>query len=210
MTSLTFPDDPEPNAVVDTPVTYLVQQPRGRLEELVDRLMAALTFRVEPENDDGRSVIGRDPGPSTTSRRHAAGGQISTVRWAYSGQCGNEDCDDKGSCAMGLTPSGCSLARSGGSADHGCTLLYSQETWDGPLPWCPKGKVERWRLSACPGDVAGDPVNWSPGRSLRGLRPLVSREARHGMAATHVNRGHTHAESSPFLGRRGRDSGRAC
>ncbi len=48
MATLTFPDDPEPDAVVDTHHD-LVRQPRGRLEELVDRLMATLTFRVEPE-----------------------------------------------------------------------------------------------------------------------------------------------------------------
>ncbi len=44
----TFPDDPEPDAVVD-PHQDPARQPQRSLEELVDRLMATLTFRGEPE-----------------------------------------------------------------------------------------------------------------------------------------------------------------
>ena len=48
MATLTFPDDPEPDMVVDTRQD-VASQPRDRLEELVERLMATLTFKVEPE-----------------------------------------------------------------------------------------------------------------------------------------------------------------
>ena len=63
MATLTFPDDPEPDAVADTHRDQ-DRQPRGRLEELVSRLMETLTFTDDPEPEavvDTRRDVASQP-----------------------------------------------------------------------------------------------------------------------------------------------------
>ena len=163
MASLTFPDDPEPNAVVDTHHD-LVQQPRGRLEELVDRLMATLTFRVEPEMTPVAASSGlvRD---IHQSRRHRQEGNLDGALGTLAGAVPKSASPLLARWAF--TEWKQLVIRRFGRRDP---LVYSQETGRAAA-LVPAGHGGTLEVVAVLG------MSWRPGklvsrRSLRGLRPL--------------------------------------
>ncbi len=161
--TLTFPDDPKPDAVVESHQDP-ARQPRRSLEELVDRLMATLTFRVEPEPEPVAvsTDLVRD---IHQARRHRQEGDLDgaletlagavpasasarLVRWAF-------------------TEWKHLVKRRFGQL---APLVYSQETGRAAA-LVPTGTVGTLEVVAVLG------MSWRPGkllsrRSLRGLRPL--------------------------------------
>ena len=163
MATLSFPDDPKSDAVVESHQDP-AGQPRDRLEELVDRLMATLTFRVEPEPMPiaASTDLVRD---IHQARRHGQQGNLdgaletlagavptsaspSLVRWAF-------------------TEWKHLVKRRFGQL---APLVYSQ-TMGRAAALVPAGTVGTLEVVAVLG------MSWRPGklvsrRSLRGLRPL--------------------------------------
>ncbi len=161
--ALIFPDDPEPDAVVD-PHQDPARQPRRSLEERVDRLMATLTFRVEPEPMPiaASTDLVRD---IHQARRHRQQGNLDGALETLAGAVPT-------SASPSLTRWAFTEWKHLVKRRFGqlAPLVYSQ-TMGRAAALVPAGTVGTLEVVAVLG------MSWRPGkllsqRSLRGLRPL--------------------------------------
>ena len=150
--------------------------PRRSLKELVDRLMAALTFREEPESPVGRDSAEVDA--VDTSKGHSVSRAIHEARRLR--QTANLDGALEVLAGADMTPADPNLARWTHSEwkqlvkrrfGHRSVLVYNQGTGRAAalVPRAEGGMLEV---------VAALGMLWRPGkivsrRSLRGLRPLT-------------------------------------
>ena len=148
--------------------TMTEARPRRSLEELVDRLMAAL-FSEQPETAPATAPATETPSVAKSvheARRLRQAGDVggalavlagmdTTKAEAHSGSVGLRRVDGPGSAAVRGPGRRWSTARAR----------------DGPPPWFP-GATGRLRSRRCWG-CAGEPGKAVSGRSLRGLRPLA-------------------------------------
>ena len=148
----------------------MAAQPRPSLEELVDRVIAAL-FKEETEPAGARNNGDSERGPERT-RGAAAQADWGLRRSPGEVFAGMDTAKAETGRRDGPTPSGCSWS-SGVSATG--TRWSTARAREGPQPWFPRvnGALE---VAAVLG------MRWRPGkivsrRSLRGLKPLAKGRA---------------------------------